>query len=77
MNDMAKVIMNDLCELVKSNSYYDSERQVIVLGEVLELNISKDTIEVYKYADLTDVDFDNYDFDQDYLTTIYMNEREV
>lgn len=61
--------LEEIYKAVKENSYSDCER--IVLGNIIELKINDEgIIDVYKYADLDNVDED-YDFDGDYLTTIY------
>ena len=59
---------DEIFNLIKANSYSDCER--IVLGNLIELKINEDCIDVYKYADLDAVN-DDYDYDADYLTTIH------
>ena len=63
-----RINRSQLYERIKNNSYSDCER--IVLGELIELKFNEDCIDVYKYTDLDNVD-DDYDFDSDYITTIY------
>lgn len=58
----------DLFRLIKANSYSDCER--VVLGNLIELKLNKDCIDVYKYTDVDNVDED-YDWDKDYITTVY------
>lgn len=41
------------------------------LGDILELVVTEECVDIYKYVDPYTVD-DDYDFDSDYLTTIYM-----
>ena len=65
---MIDIFLKTLYELIQANSHSDCER--IILGGLIELKINDDCIDVYKYADLNSVK-DDYDFDQDYLTTIY------
>lgn len=63
-----RINRTQLFDRIKNNSYSDCER--IVLGELIELKLNEDCVSVYKYADLDNVD-DDYDFDSDYITTIY------
>lgn len=56
-------------KMIKNNSYSDCQR--IVLGNLIELKINEDCIDVYKYAELNTVD-EEYNFDDDYITTIYL-----
>ena len=44
--------------------------KTINLGNILELIITDECVDVYKYVDQSKVG-DDYDFDSDYLTTIY------
>lgn len=65
---MTDIFKKTVHKLIKTNSYSDCER--IVLGGLIELKINNDCIDVYKYVNLNNIK-DDYDFDQDYLTTIY------
>lgn len=65
---MIDIFLKTLYELIQTNSY--SNCKSIILGGLIELKINDDCIDVYKYVDLNSVK-DDYDFDQDYLTTIY------
>ena len=47
------------------------DSEVIELGTVLSLRITDETIDVYKWASAEDMEADDYDFDSDYITTIY------
>lgn len=66
--------MEKLFELIKKDSYNDIEKGVIVLGNTLELKFNDDNscIDVYKHKNLSEVDIEEYDFEADYLTTIYL-----
>ena len=75
---LLNLVNKHFLELIKQCSYYDKETGRIILGNLIELNINhdKDCIDIYKYADLSKIDDDddnNYDFDNDYLTTICIN----
>lgn len=62
-----------LFEKIKNFSYNDLEKDVIVLGNLIELKFNEydSCIDVYKYKNLDDVDIEEYDFDSDYITTVY------
>lgn len=60
-----------LFEKIKNFSYNDLERDVIVLGDLIELKFNDDSIDVYKYKNLDNIDIEEYDFDNDYITTVY------
>ena len=47
------------------------QAKMINLGNILELVITDECIDIYKYVDPYTIG-DDYDFDIDYLTTIYM-----
>ena len=57
---------------IKNFSRNDNGR--IILGDIIELHISDngDYLDVYKYANLDNVDIEEYDFDADYITSIYL-----
>lgn len=62
-----------LFEKIKNNSYNDLERDVIILGDLIELKFNYDNscIDIYKYTNLDNIDIDDYNFDDDYITTVY------
>lgn len=72
--------LNKVVEAIKNNSSFDGD--IINLGNLLELKpaysfIDKDTkvlegIDVYRYADRELMEDDDYDFDSDYITTVYI-----
>ena len=69
---MATIKSNkQLFEKIKNFSYSDLEKDVIVLGDLIELKLNDDSIDVYKYKNLDNVDIEEYDFDSDYITTVY------
>jgi hypothetical protein len=61
----------ELFEKIKNFSYNDLEKEVIVLGDLIEIRLNDDCLDIYKYKNLDNVDIEEYDFDSDYLTTIY------
>ena len=62
----------ELFRKVKNFSRNDNGR--IILGDILEIRISEngDYLDVYKYTNLDNVDIEEYDFDGDYITSIYL-----
>lgn len=60
-----------LFEKIKNFSYSDLEKDVIVLGDLIELKLNDGSIDVYKYKNLDNIDIEEYDFDNDYITTVY------
>ena len=70
--ELTKVI-----DIVSKNSSTDGD--VVYLGNILELKLVKDeetgnitTIDIYKYASQEEMEEDDYDFDGDYITSIYL-----
>ena len=62
----------ELFRKIKNFSRNDNGR--IILGDILELRISENGhyLDVYKYTNLDNVDIEEYDFDGDYITSIYL-----
>ena len=62
----------ELFRKIKNFSRNDNGR--IILGDILELHISEDgeNLDVYKYTHLDNVNIEEYDFDGDYITSIYL-----
>ena len=62
----------ELFRKVKNFSRNDNGR--IILGDILEIRISENGhyLDVYKYTDLDNVDIEEYDFDGDFITSIYL-----
>jgi hypothetical protein len=73
--------LNKVVEAIKHNSSFDGD--IINLGNLLELKpvysqLDKDTkvlegIDVYRYADRELMEDEDYDFDSDYITTVYIS----
>jgi hypothetical protein len=61
--------IEQLYSCVKNSRTHQTHR--INLGNILELIITDDCVDIYKYIDPNSID-DDYDFDSDYITTIYM-----
>lgn len=76
--------LNKIVEAVKNNSH--SNGYTIYLGNLLEIKPvythrkgktgedfqELEAVDVYRYADEELMEDDNYDFDSDYITTIYL-----
>jgi hypothetical protein len=62
----------ELFRKIKNFSRNDNGR--IILGDILELRISEDgeNLDVYKCTHLDNVNIEEYDFDKDYITSIYL-----
>ena len=62
----------ELFRKVKNFSRNDNGR--IILGDILEIRISEngDYLDVYKYTNLDNVNIEEYDFDGDFITSIYL-----
>ena len=62
----------ELFRKVKNFSRNDNGR--IILGDILEIRISENGhyLDVYKYTNLDNVDIEEYDFDGDFITSIYL-----
>lgn len=62
----------ELFRKIKNFSRNDNGR--IILGDILELRISENGhyLDVYKYTNLDNVNIEEYDFDGDYITSIYL-----
>lgn len=62
----------ELFRKIKNFSRNDNGR--IILGDILEIRISENGhyLDVYKYTNLDNVDIEEYDFDGDFITSIYL-----
>jgi len=60
----------ELFEIIKNNSHVIDEC-VISLGDLIEIKINTDSLDIYKFATEEEMSADDYDFDSDYLTTIH------
>lgn len=62
----------ELFQKIKNFSRNDNGR--IVIGDLIELHISEDgeNLDIYKYTNLDNVDIEEYNFDDDYITSIYL-----
>jgi hypothetical protein len=68
----------ELFKLIKESSHYNSETGVISIGNLIEVNLhttdNENCIDIYKYQNPEVMEQDeDYDFDADYLTTIYLS----
>ena len=71
---LSKELKEKIYDAIKNHSHSDGE--VIVLGEIIELKPFGDErgtgVDVYKYVPQEEREKDDgYDYDSDYLTTIY------
>ena len=55
------------------NCSHAVDNEVVEIGTILSLRITDDCIDIYKWASAEDMEADDYDFDSDYITTIYRN----
>ena len=66
----------ELFELIKKNSHYNQETGVISIGNLIEINLhttdNNNCIDIYKYQEPEVMEDEDYDFDADYITTIYL-----
>ena len=72
--------LNRVVEAIKNKSSFDGD--IINLGNLLELKpaysfLDKETrvlegIDIYKYTDRELMEDEDYDFDSDYITTVYI-----
>ena len=63
----------ELFEIIKNNSHYDEETGIISIGDLIEIKLHDDEncIDIYKYATQEEMEDDDYDFDDDYITSIF------
>ena len=64
------MLSKKVCDEIKNKSFY--QNGIIYIGNVLELYITHNCVDVYKYVDRNKVS-DNHNWDDDYITTIYMD----
>lgn len=78
---MQEELLNKLIEAIKNNSSYDGE--VLKLGNLIEVKpvysrtATGEAVEgydIYKYASEEAMEDEDYDFDGDFICTIYVNE---
>ena len=63
------MLSKKVCDDIKQKSFYKNDS--IYIGNILELIITNNCIDVYKYVDQSEI-CDDYNWDNDYITTIYM-----
>ena len=80
-NEITVAELNKIIEVIKRNSSYDGE--VLYLGNLLEIKpvysrtATGEAIEgydIYQYADRELMEDEDYDFDADFICTVYVNE---
>ena len=72
----------ELFKLIQNNSSYDGE--ILRLGNLLEIkpvyshnmdgNNCLEGYDIYKYASPQEMEDEDYDFDADFICTVYVNE---
>ncbi len=63
------MLSKKVCDDIKQKSFY--KNGIINIGNILELVVTHDCIDVYKHVDQSKIG-DGYNWDNDYITTIYM-----
>jgi len=72
---MSNILLDTFYKLIKDKTYYDKERNVIVIGELIELSCNgRGSVDFYKYKNLDGIGIDEYDFDSDYITSVYIED---
>lgn len=64
--------LNKIYKAIKGNITFDGDR--ITLGNILELKLHEEGefLDVYKYAEEKDMEDDEYDFDEDFIGSVYL-----
>ena len=65
------MLSKKIYEDIKHKSFYKNNS--IYIGNILELVVTHNRVDVYKYVDQSKI-CDDYDWDNDYITTIYMEQ---
>lgn len=63
------MLSKKICDEIKQKSFYKNGS--IYIGNILELVVTHNYIDVYKYVEQSKI-CDDYNWDNDYITTIYM-----
>lgn len=63
------MLSKKICDEIKQKSFYKNGS--IYIGNILELVVTHNCIDVYKYVEQSKI-CDDYNWDNDYITTIYM-----
>ena len=75
---MAQELLNKLIEAIKQNSSFDGD--VLKLGNLIEVKPVYEQescqlvgYDIYKYASEEAMEDEDYDFDGDFITTVYIS----
>lgn len=81
MNEITVAELNKVVEAIKENSSFDGE--VLKLGKLIEIKpvyshsineLNKlEGYDIYRYADEELMEDEDYDFDSDFITTVYVS----
>lgn len=80
-NEITVAELNKIIEVIKRDSSYDGE--VLKLGNLIEVKpvysrtATSEVVEgydIYKYASEEAMEDEDYDFDADFICTVYVNE---
>ena len=63
------MLSKKICDEIKQKSFYKNGS--IYIGNILELVVTHNYIDVYKYVEQSKI-CDDFNWDNDYITTIYM-----
>ena len=63
----------ELYRIIKNNSYFNKELGIINIGNLIEIKLHDDEncMDIYKYQTQEAMEEEDYDFDNDYLTSIF------
>ena len=63
----------ELYRIIKNNSYFNEELGIISIGNLIEIKLheNENCMDIYKYQTQEAMEEEDYDFDNDYLTSIY------
>ena len=63
------MLSKKICDEIKQKSFYKNGS--IYIGNILELVVTHNYIDVYKYVEQSKI-CDDYNWDNEYITTIYL-----
>ena len=67
--ELTNEIKEQIYQAIKKHSSSDCE--TVNIGNLIEIKINEDCLDIYKYAEQKDMEDEDYDFDEDYLCTVY------
>ena len=74
MTNFTETIKNEIVKAIKYGTTFDGE--TIDIENVLSMHINKEKncIDFYRYASREEMEQDDYDFDKDYILTVYLED---